>query len=176
MNVVNIYVVSEKTDDKKLLFEFLENQGDLLKTNYYEISLKDGEDGLEISEIKKIDNILPYLESNFKDRNIKDSKLDATLSKKVIILLLKHIKKQYSKIYNLKEEKNTHDVYNDFYKKYITYINKANFSNDKYNYKLYFDAYPIDSKSIVREDSYDDSTYYDNKRAINKYLNSRKGR
>ena len=138
MNKINVYLSSFTPDNMKFLVEFLNYQYGYLKTNYYEVTFEIGnekENELKITGIKELDDVLPYFESVFKKKNIRDCKLDDETSKEVIELLYEEVlnkseitseKEKTIKINldkednNPLEENDNQSIINDGYKDYLS--------------------------------------------------------
>lgn len=122
----------------KFLVEFLNNEYGYLKTKYYEVSFeigKEKENQFTITGVKELDDVLPYFESVFKKKSIRECKLDEETSKEVIELLCKDVldkseiteeKEKTIKINlgnqenNPLEENDNQNIINDGFKNYLS--------------------------------------------------------
>ena len=94
MNKINVYLSSFAPDNMKFLVEFLNYEYSYLKTKYYEVSFEIGKEKnneFKITGIKELDDVLPYFESVFKKKSIKNCLLDDETSKEVVKLLCKEV-------------------------------------------------------------------------------------
>lgn len=94
MNKINVYLSSFTPDNMKFLVEFLNYEYSYLKTKYYEVSFEIGKEKnneFKITGIKELDDVLPYFESVFKNKSIKNCLLDDETSKEIVKLLCKEV-------------------------------------------------------------------------------------
>lgn len=169
MKNVNVYLSSISPNSIKFLIELLEYTQECLKTSYYEADFvigKEGKNELEVTRLKEITEILPYLESIFKNRRIKDNKVDEKTTKYVINKIYDGLKTNKIKI-----EDDLSQIAN-----IRIYDNIKILKNDKIKLQKNDDSKNI--KMIYNEvDFYNDdySKYFDNKKNLKKYFTSKKG-
>ncbi len=142
MGKINIYLIDIKSEIKKLLIEYLKKDNNNLKTSYYEVNFKmdnDSKKTIEIIDIKVIDEILPYLDSVFKNRDIKKTLLDDKTTLEMIKLLYESIKSGKVKIKNNIniENEDKKDIFNIFYDDELEGIREEKTVNNNVTYKNY---------------------------------------
>lgn len=153
-NIVNVYLSSFEPDNMKLLVEFLKYDFIYLKNNYYEVSFEIGKEKnneLRITEIKKINDVFSYFESVFKNRSIKEYKLDEESAKEVIELLCEELIDKNGKEITQKIDKTVKINLDSIVNTPLEDNNNQNNNQDSFN------------------------NYLDNKKSIKNYLNSKKG-
>lgn len=160
MNNIKIYLSSFTPDHMMFLIELLKKDNGLLKTKYYEASFimnGSSKNEFEITNIKEIDDILPYLETVYNDRNLKEYELDETTTANVVKILCETLRKG-----NLKSESNISSlhVFNNL---------NGDYKIDNRDNKVLFNIYKEDQPPSH-------SDYMINKKSIKNYLNNSKRR
>ena len=164
----NIYLSSSKEDKVTFLMELLDYEHEYLKTHYYSIyfSKEKEKNKYEITRMIEISDILPYLESIYKNRNVKKYKVDDDTSLKIIKSVYNalesgklKVEDELIKINNLKIDNKDLGVLN-------TYKLSKEYKNIPINLE-------IEKKEKKYIDEY--KSYINNKKDLKNYLISKKG-
>lgn len=164
MEEINVYLAEFNPDKMVYLVEILTTKLKVLNAHYYEVTFKingANKDDIEITRIKEIYEIIPYLNKTFKDKSVKRNKIDKETANYVIELIYEAVKDESIKVEtDLDEKRNKIDY------------NKDVIDNILSQYKVFLksSAPNIETKKISKDDS-----YRINKNLIGNYLKNKKG-
>ena len=164
MEEINIYLADFNPDNVKYLVEILTKKLDILKAHYYEVSFRMNgvnKNDIEITRIKEIYEVIPYLNKTFKEKLVKSKKIDEETANHVIELIYEAVKDGRIKVETDVEEKFNNLEYN-----------KDVINNVLSQYKVFLksSAPNIETQKVPKDDS-----YRINKSIISNYLKSKRG-
>ena len=171
----NIYLSSSTEDKIIFLMEILDYEHEYLKTRYYSIHLAKSKENnkYEVSRMIEISDILPYLESIYKNKNIKKYKVNNDISLKIIKLIYKALESNKLKVEDELLKINNVKIYNNI----LDYLstNTYKLSKEKKDYKKTY--INLEKEINKSKETYIEEyeSYIKNKKNLKNYLISKKG-
>ena len=164
MEEINVYLANFNPDNMKYLVEILTTRLNVLKAHYYEVSFRmngSNKNDIEITGIKEIYEIIPYLNNTFKNKSVKSNKIDEETANHVIKLIYDAVKDERIKVETDIDEK----------------VNKIEYNKDVIDsvlsqYKVFLKS---SAPNIETQKAYKDDSYRINKSLIGKYLREKRG-